>query len=81
MRGNLLLRPRTVFVLASKKSANTSPPMPNENKRSSNVQRVIIRVPVDVGWVTLRAAATATAASAAFPPFCRMRSPISLASG
>jgi hypothetical protein len=34
-------------------------------------------IPVDIGSVTLRAAATATAASIAFPPFFKIDKPIS----
>ena len=34
-----------------------------------------VGAPVEQGSVTLRAAATATAASAALPPCCRMRIP------
>ena len=38
-------------------------------------------LPVDVGWVTLSAAATATAASTAFPPFFNIDKPASAANG
>lgn len=38
-------------------------------------------IPVEVGWSTLRAAAIATAASAALPPSCSILTPIVLASG
>ena len=38
-------------------------------------------IPVELGCVTLRAAATATAASAAFPPRFKISKPTSAASG
>ena len=38
-------------------------------------------LPVEVGWSTFSAAATATAASAAFPPRFKISVPIELASG
>lgn len=38
-------------------------------------------LPVDVGCVTFKAAATATAASAAFPPASRIRIPACAANG
>lgn len=38
-------------------------------------------IPVDVGCVTFKAAATATAASAAFPPFFKIERPASAANG